>query len=78
VSTAVAVSPTRSTVRRTRAAPIRHEPAGVHPDPALAELRTGVTPGKPPADPLARAFNGLDKALHRISIPDMSTISGAI
>jgi squalene-hopene/tetraprenyl-beta-curcumene cyclase len=41
------------------------------------ELRTGVTPGKPPADPWARVFHGLDKALHRISIPDMSAVSGA-
>jgi squalene-hopene/tetraprenyl-beta-curcumene cyclase len=29
------------------------------------ELRTGTTPRRPPADPWARVFNTLDKALHR-------------
>jgi squalene-hopene/tetraprenyl-beta-curcumene cyclase len=40
--------------------PSRPLPFTVH------ELRTGVTPSKPPADPWARVFHGLDKALHRI------------
>src|SRR6266702_4582039 len=31
----------------------------------IDELRTGVTPRRPPADPWARVFGVLDKALHR-------------
>ncbi|MGH3177265.1 MAG: squalene--hopene cyclase, partial [Streptosporangiaceae bacterium] len=31
----------------------------------IDELRTGVTPGRPPADPWARVFTALDKVLHR-------------
>jgi squalene-hopene/tetraprenyl-beta-curcumene cyclase len=42
------------------------------------ELRTGVTPAKPPADPWTRVFNGLDKALHRISLADMPAFPGVI
>jgi len=30
----------------------------------IDELKTGVTPSRPPADPWARVFNALDKALH--------------
>jgi len=30
----------------------------------IEELTTGVTPDRPPADPWARAFNALDRALH--------------
>ena len=37
-----------------------------HPLPfTVDELRTGVTPRRPPADPWARVFTVLDKALHR-------------
>ena len=31
---------------------------------SIDELKTGVTPSRPPADPWARVFNALDKALH--------------
>ncbi len=30
----------------------------------IDELKTGVTPSRPPADPWARVFNALDRALH--------------
>jgi squalene-hopene/tetraprenyl-beta-curcumene cyclase len=30
----------------------------------IDELRTGITPGRPAADPWARAFNAIDRALH--------------
>ena len=31
---------------------------------AIDEMKTGVTPSRPPADPWARVFSALDKALH--------------
>ena len=44
----------------------------------IDELRTGVTPSRPADDAWARAFNGLDRLLHRVAAPDMSTVPGAI
>ena len=38
--------------------PARRIPFGID------ELKTGLVPARPPADPWARAFNALDKALH--------------
>ena len=38
----------------------------------IDELRTGVTPSRPANDPWARAFNALDRLLHRVAAPDMS------
>ena len=35
----------------------------------ISELKTGVTPAAKNDDPWARVFNGLDKALHKITIP---------
>jgi len=42
----------------------------------IDELRTGVTPSRPPADPWAKVFSALDHLLHRVT-PDMSAVSGA-
>jgi squalene-hopene/tetraprenyl-beta-curcumene cyclase len=35
----------------------------------ISELKTGVTPAARNDDPWAKVFNGLDKALHKITIP---------
>jgi len=35
----------------------------------ISELKTGVTPAAKNDDPWAKVFNGLDKALHKITIP---------
>ena len=44
----------------------------------IDELRTGITPDQTPGDTWARAFTLLDKALHRITFPDMSAVSAGI